>query len=134
MYQKELVRQAWEAAGLYRSRDQKLQEFLSYFDAASGDCWPEIVAQVRERYPEYLERLVAPLWNAGDPLVRLNLIRFADTDRPEEHSVLAKLVRRVEPAAAVLELHAVMEKGDQQLLDLVARKRNLPPETQQLLT
>src|SRR2546427_3788579 len=107
MHQKELVKQAWVEAGLYRGRDVKLAAFLEYFDRASMDCWPEVVKELREHYPELKERLVIPIWNTQDKLLRLNVIRAIDFERKDEADLLQKLVRRTDAATDTPELHAV---------------------------
>ena len=77
MYQKDLIRRASEEAGLYRRRDPKLHRFLKRLDQP-GECWPELIEAVTTEYRDYLEALARPLWETGDALVRLNLIRAAD--------------------------------------------------------
>ena len=61
MHQKELAKQAWSEANLDCGKDEKLDAFLHYFESAPGDCWPQVVNELREHYPELKERLVMPL-------------------------------------------------------------------------
>jgi hypothetical protein len=126
MYQKDLIRRAWEEAGLYRRRDPKLRRFLERLDQP-GDCWPELVEAATTEYRDYLETLARPLWETGDALVRLNLIRAADVRDPEQRAVLEDWIGKA-GRGDVQELHAIARVGDLPLVERVARKRSLPPE------
>src|SRR5213594_4063258 len=95
MYQKDAAKAAWTAAGLYRSKDAKLRKFLKYFDDSPMDCWPEVVKKARSDYSEYMEQLVQPLWQTGDKLLRVNLIRYADLSHKNEFELLAKLSHKL---------------------------------------
>jgi hypothetical protein len=133
VHQKDLARQAWADAGLYRRTDPKLQAFLKHFEESSLECWPELVDEARTRYSEYVELLVMPLWNTGDKLLRLNLVRQADLKKTQEADLLAKLVQRARPTTEVHELRAIAESRDKKLLKLISRKRDLPPELASLV-
>src|SRR5258705_11402882 len=119
MYQRDLVRKAWADAGLYDTKDAKLQEFLKHVDDKPLDCWPELVELVRTQYPEYLEKLVTPIWNIEDKLLRLNLIRKADLSQPEEKKIAQKFLRQLRPEANTLELQAVIREAPVDVLDQV---------------
>lgn len=125
MYQKDLVKQAWGDAGLYRTRDPELRAFLDRLDSC-GDCWPELVEEVRRHYRPYLEVLARPLWRTGDRLVRLNLVRSADLEDQQERALVEEFVREA-GTGDVHELQAIARNGDLPLVDLIARKRKLPP-------
>ncbi len=127
MHQKELAKQAWEQAGLYRSSDRKLRDFLRHVEELPGDCWPELVQEVRDKYPDYKERLAIPLWETGDKLLRLNLIRAANPALKDETDLLRKFVRRADPQEDMHELRAVVNKDHPQLLEHVARKKGIDP-------
>jgi hypothetical protein len=126
MYQKDLIRRAWEEAGLYRSRDAKLQRFLARLDDP-GECWSELVEAATTEYSAYLPTLARPLWETGDSLVRLNLIRAADLEDPPQRAIVEDWIRRAGSGDAQ-ELHAIARIGDLPLVELVARKRSLPPQ------
>jgi hypothetical protein len=127
MYQKDLVKKAWADAGLYRSRDPKLRRFLDKVDKCTGDCWPELAEEARERYAEYIDTLVEPLWKTGDKLVRLNLIRLADIENERDRHTVEEFVSKARPTE-VHELQAIARVADLPLLEKVAKKRNLPTE------
>jgi hypothetical protein len=133
MHQKDLARQAWQAAGFYRSPDAKLLRFLKHFDQSAADCWPDMVDECRARYPEYKERLVVPLWNTGDRLLRLNLIRVADFRFADELELALKYVQQSRPDAELPELRALIQKGHERVWRAIDRKRNLPPDLRTFL-
>lgn len=126
MHQKDLARQAWRDAGLYRSRDQKLREFLEYFDQAPPDCWDEVVEKLRSDYPELKAKLTTPLWNTREKVLRLNILRRADPQLPDELELLKKLTTKLDPAGDVPEIHIVARSDSPELLRRLARKRGLP--------
>ena len=132
MHQKDFVRQAWTEAVLYRSKDPKIGAFLKRFEETSVDCWPELVKELRERYPEYKEQLVVPIWNTGDKLLRLNVIRSFELDRNDEVALLQELVRRSDLQQDAVELQAVVCRDHEQLLNQVAKKRGLSSELKSL--
>jgi hypothetical protein len=132
MYQKDAVRQAWAAAGLYGG-DAKLRGFFEHVDASPIECWSDLAMLVRTRYPEYLEQLVLPIWNSGDKLLRLNLIRAAALDRPAELELLARLVPQLHGEQDEPELRAVVQRDHPQLLGLVAKIPDLPRDLRTLV-
>jgi hypothetical protein len=132
MYQKDLVRKAWADAGLYRTRDPKLRQFLAKVEKCAGDCWPELAEEARTRYPEYIDRLVDPLWKTGDKLVRLNLIRLADLDDTRDRQIVEEFVSKAR-STETHELQAIARIADLPLLEKVARKRSLPSELRDLV-
>src|SRR2546425_1832447 len=122
MYQKDLANRAWTEAGLYRSNDPKLLEFLSKLDTSPLDCWSDLVAEGRLRFPEYKERLVEPLWASGDRLLRLNLLRWAEPDRPDELQVLQRWMDAADPVHDERELLAMARLDCAPLLDRLLAK------------
>ena len=126
MHQKDLARQAWRDAGLYRSRDQKLRAFLEYFDESPPDCWADVVETVRSAYPDLKAKLATPLWNTGDKMLRLNILRHGDPERPDELELLKKLTTKLDPAGDAPEIHTIARSDSPELLRRLARKRGLP--------
>jgi len=122
MYQKDLAKRAWTDAGLYRSDDPKLLEFLSKLDKSPLDCWSDLVAEGRLRFPEYKQQLVEPLWASGDKLLRLNLLRWAEPDRPDELQVLQRWMEAADPVGDARELLAMARLDNALLLDRLLAK------------
>jgi hypothetical protein len=126
--------QAWERAGLYRSRERSVRDFLSHVEETEQDCWPELLALVRERYPTIKEQLAVPLWLTGDLLLRLNLIRAADVTRADERVILERLLRRIDPRQGETELRAaVLHLDNLPLLDGIARCRLISDELRAMI-
>jgi len=134
MHQKDLVKQAWEKAGLYRSKDAKLRQFLAHFENVRTDCWPELTAEMRDRYPEYLDVLVQPLWDSGDKLVRVNLLRLARLDDKRERALVDKVIDASDPRTDVVELRTAVMRGDATLASHVAAKKGLDPDMRRFVT
>jgi len=114
---------AFSAGECQNSKDQKLLAFLQHVDTVPGDCWPELVGELRERYPEYKTQLVVPLWKTGDKMLRLNVIRSIDVNRDDERQLLQKLIRQSHWEEDALELQAVRRTGHDELVNAVERKR-----------
>jgi hypothetical protein len=126
MHQRDAARAAWSTAGLTNTRDAKLQRFMQAFDALPNDCWPQVVALIRKDYPEYIEKLAAPLWKSGDVLLRVNLIRHADLSRKDEAALIDRLAAGLDVERQRLELSALVEHGSAELLDKVLKRKKLP--------
>lgn len=132
MHQRDLVKRVWEEAGLYRTRDSELRQFLEHLDESSEECWPELVERARALSSKHLATLVRPLWKSGDKLLRINLIRAADMERGEERELLRRYIRLVSPEQDEFELRAVLEKDSVEVVDQILRKRNLTPQLRTL--
>jgi hypothetical protein len=126
MHQKDLARQAWRDAGLYRSRDQKMRAFLEHFDDSPPDCWADVVETVRGDYPDLKAKLATPLWNTGDKVLRLNILRHADPTLPDELALLKKFTTKLDPDGDAPEIHTIARSDNPELLGRLARKRGLP--------
>ena len=85
---------AWFEAGLYVSDDPQFGAFLGHFEMATWRCWPDLVQKVRKRYPEYKEQLLVPIWDTGEKMLRLNLIRALASDREDEVKLFQPIVQR----------------------------------------
>lgn len=97
MYQKEAAKAAWTAAGHYASRDPDMIAFLEQVDGAL-ECWKTLGALIRTKYPQLLEAIVLPLWQTGDKLLRVNIMRHLDPARAEESALALKFARRLDAA------------------------------------
>ncbi len=126
MHQRDAARAVWYAAGLAKTRDAKLRCFLQAFDSLPNDCWPQVVALIRNEYPEYIEQLAAPLWKSGDVLMRVNLIRYADLSRKNEAKLIARWTAGLDVEHHRYELAAVVQHGKAELLDMVLKRKKLP--------
>jgi hypothetical protein len=134
MHQKELARRAWENAGLYKSKNEKLRAFLKHFDATPAACWTDVVKEVREHYPELKAQLIAPLWNSGDRLLRINLLRGADPAQPDEVALLQKVAATLRPERDPVELRVAATIASPEVLGRLAKLPGLTPEQTRFLT
>ncbi len=108
MQDRDLVKQAWCEAGLYVSDDPQLGAFLRHFEKATLGCWPDLVLEVREHYPQYKERLLVPIWDTGEKILHLNVIRALAPDRDDEVKIFQHVIRRPNTRGKDWELQALM--------------------------
>lgn len=116
MQVRELVKQAWFEEDLYVSDDPQLGAFLRHFEKATLGCWPDLVPGVREHYPEYKEQLLVPIWDTGEKILRLNVIRALSPDRSDEVEIFRRIAQRPNVQGNPWELEALMR---------VARRRGI---------
>ncbi len=121
MHQRSAARAAWEAAGIYEKPDPRLRRFFAAFATSAGECWPTLVALARADYANYKVTLASPLWNSGDKLLRLNLIRAADLNQPDELKLLVQFTGTCKPATDGPEIRALIETGNPTILAAVAK-------------
>jgi hypothetical protein len=130
MHQKDFVRAAWTAAGLYDEQDAKLQQFLVRLEDPT-QCWPELIGVCRREYSSYKARLAQPILDAKDALVHLALIRAAS--EPDELALLEKYVAASDPASDETELKAIALKNVAALNRALAERADLPASVQAIL-
>jgi hypothetical protein len=128
MHQKDAAIKAWEDAGLFRTHDKRLRELLERIRTSPVGCWPEYVDLVRGEYSTYKERLVRPLWESGDPLLRVNLIRAASPRAyKDEAELLKRFAKEVDPRKDQHEVLALARAGDDKLRRQLAKRKDMPP-------
>lgn len=116
MQDRDIVKHAWLEAGLYDSPDSGLQNFLQHFERSLYGCWPNLWPLVRERYAEYKEQLLTPVWDTGEKTLRLGVILALHPDRPDELELFLRLAQRPDLSEKPWESEALMR---------VARRRRL---------
>jgi hypothetical protein len=125
MYQKAAAKAAWTAAGLYKSKDAKLRDFLKHVETEEHDCWSKLAKRLRANSPELLEQIVAPLWDSGDKLLRVNIVRHCDPSRKDEHDLLDKLSRRLDPRIDAPELTAIARSSTTRAIEHLAARKDV---------
>jgi hypothetical protein len=130
MYQKDLVRDAWKSAGLYEEDDPMLRQFLDLLEEPAH-CWDELVAACRRDFAAYKAKVVQPILDSGDTLVRLNVIRAASED--DEFELLERYVAASDPALDEAELRAIALKGVPRLNGALAGKPGLSAAVRSML-
>lgn len=127
MFTRELARKAWSDAGLYADPDPQLREFLDYFDTHPTDCWEMAAAVFRDKYYKLYDRVVPPLANSSDTMLRLQFIRHADPARPRELKTLKDIAARADPALHRPELNALLALNHRRIKSEIARRKDLAP-------
>lgn len=108
MHLRSLIRQKWNAAGLYTREDAHLQAFLKHVDDTPSECWREYVALFRRKYYDLFDQIVPPLVNTDDKLLRVTLIRWSDLNQRKERAALRDLIRCADPVHDRPELNAIL--------------------------
>lgn len=130
MYQKDLVRDAWKSAGLYDEDDPKLRQFLDLLEDPA-QCWAELIAACRRDFAAYKARVVQPILDSGDTLVRLMVIRAAS--EADELDLIERYISASDPAHDEAELKAIALKGVPRLSGALSGKPDLPPAVRNIL-
>jgi hypothetical protein len=127
MHQRDVARKVFEDAGTLRTKDGKLQRLIKEVESRPGICWPELVGEMRTRYPEYKVQLAELLfWNVNDKSIRVAIIRQADLRLADEFDALVRAIDKLDPATDAQELQAIVDLGDKRLTERVQRKKGLP--------
>lgn len=121
MHLRDLARQAWADAGLYRTRDAKLAELLKKFDADQTVCVDAVESWLRGDYARYLETIVEPLAEARDPLMRVVLARRTNIKSKREVDLVRGFLKRADPVFDRPVLAAVKALGHKELAKEVDR-------------
>lgn len=127
MHQRELAREAWRQAGLFETRESDLRAFLDYFEKEVGGCWPDLAEEVRATCPRHKQTLAIPLWQTGDPLIRMNLLNTANLSLRDERRLVERLVGRIDFRISGTELIEAIRLDDPAILDLISRHHDLSP-------
>jgi hypothetical protein len=133
MYQKDLVRSAWQAAGLYDDKDAKLQQFLKLLDDPT-QCWLELTDQCRRSYTAYKARIVQPILASSDTLAHLMVIRASAATREDEMTLLEQYIAASDPVRDHVELKAAALKNVPRLNEALLKKRHLPRSVRSVIT
>jgi len=133
MHIRELVKRTWQDAGLYKTRNQKLQTFLKYFDEHPELCWDDLIQEFRTHHYDLFDDLIPPLLKVNDKLLRLTLIRKADLKRSQELNLLNQFVKQASPLNDELELAAIAQRQHKTLVDELRKRSDLPREVYRVL-
>ena len=96
-------------------------------------CWEDMVPEFRAHYYDALEELIPPLLALDDPLITLNLVRFADPNRPREIALLRQVVEQSDPERHQHSLRAIAEMKKPELVAAIQRKGVLPDSVREVL-
>ena len=127
MHQRDRARKVFEDAGTLRTKDGKLQRLIKEVDGRPAMCWPELVDEMRTRYPEYKVQLAEMLfWSVDDKSIRVNIIRHSDPRFADEHASLERAIEKLDAVADATELQAIVDLGDKHLMERVRKKPGIP--------
>jgi hypothetical protein len=127
MLQRQIALAALEHAGLTGAPPgSPLARFLAWLAQRPEACWDDVVARARRDVPDQLDALAVALWDSGDALLRANVMRRLDPERPEELATLEKLIGRARGDADAESLRAALEGRHPEVVARIARKRAVP--------
>ena len=134
MHQRDRARKVFEDAGTLRSKDNKLQRLIKEVESRPSMCWPELVDEMRTRYPEYKVQLAEMLfWNVTDKAIRVGIIRHSDPRVEDEHASLVRAIEKLDPVADATELQAIVDLADKRLIERVRKKKGIPEALAQVI-
>ena len=133
MHIRDLVKRIWTKKGLYASRNDKVRDFLKYFDDNPELCWDELIKVFREQYYDLFPQLIPPLADTEDKLLRITLIRKADLKKRQELNLVKKSIKKAKPEADEPELLNIAKLGHKGLTTELRKLRNLTPELRRTL-
>jgi len=107
MHQRRLALQAWRRASL----SDLGRTLLRRLDGDGEACWETYATLVRDWDPNLMRELGLPLWKTGDKVLRTNLMRILDWDRPNERKLIQELIRDSDGERDEPELLAALDKG-----------------------
>lgn len=125
MHQRYLIRSAWASAGLDQSNDARLKTLIDSLAETTEDLWGDLSQRLRGLDDATKVALLLALWKTGDAVVRLNLVEVLDPKRPDELKLLNRFVREADAIADSVELYAIAQRGDAELLNRVIHKKGL---------
>lgn len=127
MHQRDRARKVFEDAGTLRRNDGKLQRLIKGVESRPAMCWPELVDEIRARYPEYKVELAELLfWNVADKVIRVGIIKHSDPRFEDEFDSLERAIEKLDAVADATELQAIVDLGDNRLMERVRKKPGIP--------
>lgn len=134
MHQRDRARKVFEDAGTLRTKDGKLQRLIKEVESSPAMCWPELVDEMRTRYPEYKVQLAEMLfWSIDDKSIRVAIIRHSDPRFEDERESLQRAIEKLDPVADATELQAIVDLGDKRLMERVHKKKGIPETLAQVI-
>jgi hypothetical protein len=130
VYQKDLIRNAWKAAGLYDENDSKLQQFLLLLDDPT-QCWTQLIQTCRRDFADYKAKVTQPILDTNDTLVHLMVIRAATS--ADELALLEQYITTSDPVRHGTELKAIALKRVRRLNKALAKKPGLTEPVREAL-
>jgi len=109
------------------------QGFMDLMRDRPEVCWEDMVPEFRAHFYDALEELIPPLLALDDPLITLNLVRFADPNSPREAALLRRVIEQSDPERHQHSLRAIAEMKKPELLAAIQRKRDLPDSVKEVL-
>jgi hypothetical protein len=132
MYQKDLIRSLWNAAGLYGENDAKLLQFLNLLEDPT-QCWASMIDTCRRSYAAYKTKVAQPILASSDKLVHLAVIRAVSTSENDEVELLEQYIKQSDPVRDETELKAIALKSVDALNVALKGKVNLTPAVAAML-
>jgi len=95
--------------------------------------WEALCEVSRRNYYAAINELSPPMLALDDPLITLNIVRFADLNQPREVEILKQLILDADPEKHQFALRELAERGGPELQEALRRKANLPGSEREVL-
>lgn len=134
MFQRILILQKWEEAGLKNSKKKKVRDFIQFVEKNPQLGWVTCAKKFHKDYYDVFDDLIPPIMEIDDNLILLNLIDCCDPKkRRKELNLLKDLVTKTDPQKMQPSLEAVAKLKIPSLSKALRKKPNLPPQVNAIL-
>lgn len=133
MYQRQRILDLWAKAGLDKSPNKQVRDFIRFVERSPNLGWEGYAEKCRREYPNAIRELVAPLLDSGDNLLVTNILRNANVRRGTEREVLRAFAREADPGKHALALEMLAKTGTASIKQELTARTVLPGRVKQLL-
>ena len=126
-----VIRKIWRRAGLHQSKAPTIRSFLDFIASEPTPDSERGLREFREKHYDGFDRIVLPLLQSEDKLVRITLIRHADLSRRRELNLLKRFVETADPIHDEPELLAVLSLRHKSLDRAIRQRADLTPNLRQ---
>jgi hypothetical protein len=121
------IRKIWRRAGLYQSEAPTIRNFLAFIESDPVPDWERGLQEFRKKHYDLFDRVVPPLLQSEDKLLRMVLIRHADPSKRKEMNLLKRFVGSADPIRDEPELLAIATLGHKSLARAIRERADLTP-------
>jgi hypothetical protein len=125
------MRKIWRKAGLYQSQAASMRNFLAFVDSEPTPDWEQGLQEFREKHYGLFARVVPPLLQSDDKLVRIAVVRHADLSKRRELNLLKRFAQNADPIHDEPELLAIVALGHESLAREIRARGDLTPDLRQ---
>lgn len=133
MYQKSLILQIWEQAGLKKSRNKQVKDFINFVEQTTGIGWQGYAKKLRKDFPKAFNELLKPLLENDDILITSNILHAVDLKKKNERDTVTNFAQKADPKKHAFDLELLVKIGTDSIKKELEKRKDLPPRVRQLL-